>query len=121
MTELDTVAFDIETIDFEIDDQLTVIGFDTNGGSRVFVIGNGRAPSSNLEAQVDEELATSAATPGSGALYSTYSTKRRNSGLGLLFLRTRLCYHGINRSFTGRPYIDAVDVFETRFNTSGDP
>lgn len=64
MTKLNTIAFDIETTGFDVDDQLTVIGFD------------------------------------------------------LPFLRTRLCYHGIDWPVTEVPYIDPMDVFETRFNTT---
>jgi hypothetical protein len=49
-----------------------------------------------------------------------YNGERWNGGFDLPFLRTRLCYHEIGWPFTGLPYIDAMDVFETRFNTSGD-
>jgi uncharacterized protein YprB with RNaseH-like and TPR domain len=59
MTVLGTVAFDIETTGFDVDDQLTVIGFDTDIGSRIFLNTDGRAPPSNLEARVNEELASS--------------------------------------------------------------
>ena len=49
-----------------------------------------------------------------------YNGERWNGGFDLPFLRTRLCYHDIDWPFTELPYIDAMDVFETRFNTSGD-
>jgi hypothetical protein len=58
MTGHDTVAFDIETTGFDVDDQLTVVGFDTDFGSRIFLNTDERAPPSNLEARVNEELAT---------------------------------------------------------------
>ncbi|CQH64679.1 uncharacterized protein HHUB_5142 (plasmid) [Halobacterium hubeiense] len=59
MTGLDTVAFDIETTGFAVDDQLTVVGFDADIGSRIFLNTDGRAPPSNLEARVNDELANS--------------------------------------------------------------
>jgi hypothetical protein len=49
-----------------------------------------------------------------------YNGERWNGGFDLPFLRTRLCYHGLDWPFTELPYIDAMDVFETRFNTSED-
>ena len=141
MTELDTVAFDIETTGFDVDDQLTVVGFDTDIGSRIFLNIDERAPPSNLEARVNEELATSVSLSVqqterallyemSAFVESTlthrdaklvaYNGERWNGGFDLPFLRTRLCYHEIDWPFTELPYIDAMDVFETRFNTSGE-
>ena len=141
MTGLDTVAFDIETTGFDVDDQLTVIGFDTDIGSRIFLNTDGRAPPSNLEGRVNEELAApvtisvqqterallcemnafveSTLARRDGKLVA-YNGERWNGGFDLPFLRTRLCYHEIDWPFTELPYIDAMDVFETRFNTSGD-
>jgi hypothetical protein len=49
-----------------------------------------------------------------------YNGERWNGGFDLPFLRTRLGYHDIDWPFTELRYIDAMDVFETRFNTSGD-
>ena len=141
MTELDTVAFDIETTGFDVDDQLTVVGFDTDVGSRIFLNTDGRALPSNLEARVNEELASSVSISVqqterallcemSTFVESTlthqdvklvaYNGERWNGGFDLPFLRTRLCYHDIDWPFTELPYIDAMDVFKTRFNTSGD-
>ncbi|WP_340100919.1 hypothetical protein [Salinibaculum salinum] len=141
MTELDTVAFDIETTGFDVNDQLTVVGFDTDIGSRIFLNTDGRAPPSNLEARVNEELATSVSISvqqterallgemgtfvestltNRDAKLVAYNGERWNGGFDLPFLRTRLCYHEIDWPFTGLPYIDAMDVFETRFNTSGE-
>jgi len=141
MTELDTVAFDIETTGFDVDDQLTVIGFDTDVGSRIFLNTDGREPPSNLEVRVNEALTTAVSISVqqterallcemSSFVESTlahrdaklvaYNGERWNGGFDLPFLRTRLCYHEIDWPFTGLPYIDAMDVFETRFNTSGE-
>ena len=141
MTGLDTVAFDIETTGFDVDDQLTVIGFDTDIGSRIFLNTDERAPPSNLETRVNEELATAVSLSVQqterallcemstfvestlahrDAKLVAYNGERWNGGFDLPFLRTRLCYHEIDWPFTGLPYIDAMDVFETRFNTSGE-
>jgi hypothetical protein len=140
MTGLDTVAFDIETTDFAVDDQLTVVGFDADIGSRIFLNTDGRIPPSNLEARVTEKLAASVSISLqqterallceiSSFVESTlahrdvkpvaYNDERWGGGFDLPFLRTRLCYHGIDWPFTKLPYIDAMDVFESQFNTSG--
>ncbi|WP_200895678.1 hypothetical protein [Halorubrum saccharovorum] len=60
MTGLGTVAFDIETTGFAVDDQLTVIGFDTDVGSRSVLNTGGQPCPSDLEAQVNKELNPSA-------------------------------------------------------------
>ncbi|OYR87897.1 hypothetical protein DJ71_05170 [Halorubrum sp. E3] len=59
MTGLDPVAFDSETTGFAVDDQLTVVGFDADIVSRIFLNTDGQAPPSNLEARVNDELASS--------------------------------------------------------------
>jgi len=46
-----------------------------------------------------------------------YNGERWSGGFDLPFLRTRLCYHETDWPFTELPYIDAMDIFETRFNT----
>jgi hypothetical protein len=51
---------------------------------------------------------------------AAYNVKRWKDEFDLPFLCTRLCYHGVGWSFTDLPYIDAINLFETRFNTSGD-
>ena len=56
MTELGTVAFDIETTGFAVNDQLTVVGFDAGISSRIFLNTGGRSCSANFEAQINEEL-----------------------------------------------------------------
>ncbi|TSD08899.1 hypothetical protein DP107_17665 [Haloglomus irregulare] len=141
MTELDTIAFDIETTGFHMDDQLTVVRFDADIGSRIFLNTDGRAPPPNLEARVNEELATAVSisvqqtertllSEMDAFVESTlthqdvklvaHNGERWNGGFDLPFLRTRLCYHDIDWPFAELSYIDAMDVFETRFNTSGD-
>ena len=53
MMTLDTVAFDIETTGFAVDDQLTVVGFDAN--VVLHLPQNGRSIMSVLKAEVYEE------------------------------------------------------------------
>ncbi len=141
MTALDTVAFDIETTGFAVDDQLTVVGFDADIGSRVFLNTGGRSCSLDLEERVNEELNLSVSVSVgeteqillnemSSFVTSTlahrdvklvaYNGERWGGGFDLPFLRTRLCHHEIDWPFTELPYIDAMDAFETRFNTSED-
>ena len=139
MTTLETVAFDIETTGFAVEDQLTVVGFDSDIGSPIFLnTGNTSFPA-DLESRVDKELnppvsvsiqETERALLNEMSMFveSTlahqdvklvaYNGERWGGGFDLPFLRTRLCYHEFDWPFTELPYIDAMDVFETRFNTS---
>jgi uncharacterized protein YprB with RNaseH-like and TPR domain len=139
MTDLGTVAFDIETTGFAVDDQLTVVGFDADIGSRIFLNTGDRSCSSDFEGRINEKLNHSVSVSvveteqvllNEMSLFveSTlahqdvklvaYNGERWGGGFDLPFLRTRLCHHGIDWPFTELPYIDAMDVFETRFNTS---
>jgi uncharacterized protein YprB with RNaseH-like and TPR domain len=141
MTALGTIAFDIETTGFAVEDQLTVVGFDSDIGSRIFLTTGEKSCPSNLEERVNEELNHPVAVSiqeterallneMSKFVESTlahqdvklvaYNGERWGGGFDLPFLRTRLCHHEIDWPFTELPYIDAMDVFETRFNTSGD-
>lgn len=141
MTELATVAFDIETTGFATDDRLTVAGFDSDIGSRVFLNTGGRPCPVDLEASLDEAVRT----PASVSVHDTerallsamtafvestlarreaklvaYNGERWAGGFDLPFLRTRLCHHGLDWPFVELPYVDAMDVFEARFNTTED-
>lgn len=141
MTELATVAFDIETTGFAVEDQLTVIGFDADIGSRIFLNTGGRTCPPDLEAPVNDALTRSASIAVEKSEQSllhemqsfvestlvdrdvklvAYNGERWSGGFDLPFLRTRLCFHTIDWPFSDLPYIDAMDIFETRFNTSGD-
>lgn len=139
MTELSTVAFDIETTGFEIRDQLTVVGFDSAVASQVFLNTDGTTPSPTLTDQLNEKLqtavqltyhdseralltelttfVTSTLTQRNAKLVA-YNGERWNGGFDLPFLRTRLCTHGLEWPFGTLPYVDVMDVFEKRFNTS---
>jgi len=139
MTQLDTVAFDIETTGFETDDQLTVVGFDFEHGSRVFLNTGGQSCPPTLAESLDDEPVASvefSAHESEAALLEAlvafgeatladrtakivaYNGERWRGGFDLPFLRTRLSHHDLAWPFDDLPYIDAMDVFETRFNTT---
>jgi uncharacterized protein YprB with RNaseH-like and TPR domain len=141
MTELTTIAFDIETTGFQTGDKLTVVGFDSAVSSRVFLNTNGTTPQAGLADQInnaletpvqislhdnEQELLTELATFITSTLTQrdaklvAYNGERWNGGFDLPFLRTRLCTHGLEWPFGTLPYVDVMDIFETRFNTSGD-
>ena len=139
MTELSTVAFDIETTGVETRDQLTVVGFDSAVASRVFLNTDGTTPSPTLTDQLNEKLqtavqltyhdskrelltelttfVTSTLTQRNAKLVA-YNGERWNGGFYLPFLRTRLCTHSLEWPFGTLPYVDVMDIFEKRFNTS---
>jgi len=141
MTELTTIAFDIETTGFETEDELTAIGFDSAVSSRVFLNTGGTTPPIALADRVNDTLqtpiqlslhdseqelltelvtfVTSTLTQRDAKLVA-YNGERWNGGFDLPFLRTRLCTHGLEWPFGTLPYVDVMDVFEKRFNTSGD-
>ncbi|MFA1612556.1 ribonuclease H-like domain-containing protein [Halobellus rubicundus] len=141
MTELMTIAFDIETTGFETEDELTVIGFDSAVASRVFLNTGGTTPPESLAERLNEtfqapvqlslhdseqDLLTDLATFVTATLRQrdaklvAYNGERWNGGFDLPFLRTRHCRHGLEWPFGALPYVDVMDVFETRFNTSND-
>ena len=141
MTELTTIAFDIETTGFETEDELTVVGFDSAVSSRVFLNTGGTTPPSALADRVNGTLQTSiqlsrhdseqglldelstfvtSTLTQRDAKLVAYNGERWNGGFDLPFLRTRLCTHGLKWPFGTLPYVDAMDVFEKRFNTSED-
>jgi uncharacterized protein YprB with RNaseH-like and TPR domain len=139
MSDLTTVAFDIETTGFEPSDQLTVIGFDSPVASRVFLNTAGKTPPDNLEERLNSDLTTpirlsvhdsepelltgmaefvtSTLTQRDAKLVA-YNGERWSGGFDLPFLRTRFCTHHIDWPFGSLPYVDVMDVFEDRFNTS---
>ncbi|MFC7060238.1 hypothetical protein [Halovenus salina] len=141
MTDLTTIAFDIETTGFETDDELTVAGFDSAVSSRVFLNTGGTTPPAALADQInntlqtpvqlsyhdtEQELLTELTTFTTSTLTQrdaklvAYNGERWNGGFDLPFLRTRLCTHGLEWPFGTLPYVDVMDVFEKRFNTSED-
>ncbi|MDS0223738.1 ribonuclease H-like domain-containing protein [Haloarcula sp. S1AR25-5A] len=139
MTELATVAFDIETTGFEVGDRLTVVGFDADISSRVFLNTGGKSCSPQLEQCLNDGLTTpvtlsihehetalleavttfveSTLTPRDIKL-AAYNGETWNGGFDLPFLRTRLTSHSLDWPFGALPYIEVMDVFESRFNTT---
>ena len=114
MTELTTIAFDIETTGFQADDELTVVGFDSAVSSREF-LHTGTTPQEDLADRLNETLqtvqlsfhdseqdllnelatfVTSTLTQRDAKLFA-YNGERWNGGFDLPFLRTRLCAHGL--------------------------
>jgi len=141
MTDLKTVAFDIETTGFETTDQLTVVGFDAAISSRVFLNTGDRTSQSNLEQRLNETLQTpitlsehdneaSLLEAMTAFVDSTladqevklvaYNGDTWNGGFDLPFLRTRLTAHNLGWPFAELPYVEVLDVFESRFNTTAD-
>jgi len=139
MTALSTVAFDIETTGFTTRDQLTVVGFDADISSRVFLNVDGRNPPATLETRLNEQLQsplTLSIHQDEAALLDdvtafaestlaqrdiklvAYNGETWKGGFDLPFLRTRLSMYDREWPFTGLPYIDVMDVFESRFNTT---
>jgi len=141
MTDLKTVAFDIETTGFATTDRLTVVGFDAAISSRVFLnTGDGPSPS-NLEQHLNVKLKTpvtvsvhdseSALLEAMTAFVDAtladqefklvaYNGDTWNGGFDLPFLRTRLTTHNLGWPFAELPYVEVLDVFESRFNTTED-
>lgn len=141
MTDLKTVAFDIETTGFSPTDRLTVAGFDAAISSRVFLNTDGRVSSPHLEQRINEELQTPVTLTlheNESALLEAmtsfaeetlaqqefklvaYNGDTWNGGFDLPFLRTRLSQHELGWPFAELPYVEVMDVFESRFNTSED-
>lgn len=139
MTTFELVAFDIETTGFEVDDTITVVGFDFEMGSRVFLNTAGTEVN-DLQTQVEEETgyiisvsthADEAAllqavsdfglqrfAGDDGLLLVAYNGEKWKSGFDLPFLRTRLTRHDIEWPFRDVPYADLLPVIERRFNTT---
>lgn len=139
MSTLDTIAFDIETTGFSTTDQLTVAGFDAEIGSRVFLNTDGSACSPGIEQRINERLTS----PVTLSVYDdevalleaiiafvdttiahrdvklvAYNGETWNGGFDLPFLRTRLSHYDLDWPFAGLPYIDVMEVFSSRFNTT---
>jgi len=139
MTALSTVAFDIETTGFMTEDRLTVVGFDADISSRVFLNVDGRNSPTTLETRLNEQLQsplTLSIHRHEAALLDdvtafvdstlaqrdiklvAYNGETWKGGFDLPFLRTRLSMHDREWPFTGLPYIDVMDIFKSRFNTT---
>ncbi|WP_283402520.1 ribonuclease H-like domain-containing protein [Halorubrum sp. DM2] len=139
MSTLATIAFDIETTGFSTTDQLTVVGFDAEIGSRVFLNTDGSTCAPTIEQCVNERLTTPVTLSvhdDEGALLDAvkkfvdatiaqrdaklvaYNGETWKGGFDLPFFRTRLSHHEREWPFAELPYIDVMEVFTSRFNTS---
>ena len=139
MTNLETIAFDIETTGFQTTDQVTVIGFDAEISSRVFLNVDDRGDPRTLEDRIHDEMSPPVVLSiheNEAALLEAmtefvesnlttqeiklvaYNGETWKGGFDLPFVRTRLNAHDFEWPFHGLPYIDLMDVFESRFNTT---
>ena len=139
MSSLSTVAFDIETTGFTVADRLTVVGFDAEIGSHVFLNTDGKAPIEGLEERINDAVTTpvvlsihdsedallESITEFVGSTLAdrdiklvAYNGETWDGGFDLPFLRTRLNHHDLGWPFEDIPYIEAMDVFQSRFNTT---
>ena len=142
MSELEFVAFDLETTGFDVDDEITVAGFALPLGCRVFVqTGDHDVDDAILEQTVRERTAhhvqlsthetESALLESIGEfaaerlatgeyLLIAYNGERWKEGFDLPFLRTRLAATGVAWPFRDLPYADLLPIIERRFNTTVD-
>jgi len=146
MSELEFVAFDIETTGFDVGDEVTVVGFALPLGCRVFVQAGGHGIEHDVDETVlkktvqertahhvqlsmhDSEVALLEAVGGFAAdrlaagdyLLVAYNGERWKTGFDLPFLRTRLAVTGVEWPFRELPYADLLLVIERRFNTTVD-
>lgn len=137
---LEQVAFDIETTGFDVDDEVTVVGFAVPMGVRVFVQTGGRS-AGDVEDVVEEatetlvkvsthasERAVLTAVAGfveerlcdEGVLLVAYNGERWNGGFDLPFLRTRYAQLDVPWPFVDVAYADVLPLVSDRFNTTVD-
>ncbi|NIC00954.1 hypothetical protein [Halobacterium sp. R2-5] len=140
MTDLELVAFDIETTGFTVEDEVTVVGFVVPLGCRVFCQTGGRS-APDLETwvreQVGEHVVVSTHESEAGLLEAVgefagerfrdsevllvaYNGERWKAGFDLPFLRTRLAATDVVWPFEDVPYADLLPVVTNRFNTTVD-
>ncbi len=137
---LEQVAFDIETTGFDVDDEVTVVGFAVPMGVRVFVQTGGRDAAgveSAVEAGVSETLVRISAHASERALLIAviefvaervrddmllvaYNGERWSGGFDLPFLRTRYAQRDLAWPFVDVPYADVMPLVTDRFNTTVD-
>ncbi len=140
---LESVAFDIETTGFEVDDEVTVVGFAVSLGCRVFVQDPRTGESDEVmsvdagtvEARVDEPVSVSVYASEEALLEAVgqfvadrfvdddvllvaFNGEQWRGGFDLPFLRTRLVMTGVSWPFRDVPYADVLPVVRRRFNTT---
>jgi uncharacterized protein YprB with RNaseH-like and TPR domain len=138
---LDQVAFDIETTGFDVDDEVTVVGFALPLGVRVFAQTGGRGGDdieASVKARLSETLVNVSTHPDEAALLSAvtdfvaerirdvdvlliaYNGEVWSGGFDLPFLRTRFARHELAWPFVDVPYADVMPLVTDRFNTTVD-
>lgn len=137
---LEQVAFDIETTGFDVEDEVTVVGFGLSMGVRVFVQTDGRPPGDvtsevdaatetvvNVSTHASEEQLLAAVKEfvaerlcGLDVLLVAYNGERWRGGFDVPFLRTRYAKIGVAWPFADVAYADVMPVVTDRFNTTVD-
>lgn len=136
-----TAALDIETTGIEPDDQITVIGVDLPMGSRLFLHTDGRTYPATATDRLREEfggVVTVTTTESEQELlaafgsfvserfgnrqdeefkFAAYNGETWNGGFDLPFIRTRCRSHEIAWPLCG-PYVEVMEVIDSRFNVS---
>lgn len=144
MMVLQQVAFDIETTGFDIDDEVTVVGFAVPMGVRVFVQTAGRLVETvgdDVTAAIEDDagtlvnVSTHSSEQGLLAAVSEFVTERCcgrdvllvafngetwSGGFDVPFLRTRFARVGLPWPFDDVAYADLLPVVSDRFNTTVD-
>ncbi len=137
---LEQVAFDIETTGFDVDDEVTTVGFAVPMGVRVFLLSGERDVSgleSAVESAVSETLVNVSTHASERELLSAvsefvaerihdhmllvaYNGERWNGGFDVPFLRTRYAQRDLAWPFVDVPYADVIPLVTDRFNTTVD-
>ncbi|NHN58539.1 MULTISPECIES: 3'-5' exonuclease [Halorussus] len=137
---LEQVAFDIETTGFDVDDEVTTVGFAVPMGVRVF-LQTGERDASGIESRVDSAVPETLVRVSTHAserellvavsefvaerfrdgdvLLVAYNGERWNGGFDLPFLRTRYAKCELAWPFDV-PYADVMPLVTDRFNTTVD-
>jgi len=137
---LEQVAFDIETTGFNVDDEVTTVGFAVPMGVRVFVQ-TGERDASGIESAVESEVSETLVRVSAHAsesellaavsefvaerirddmLLVAYNGERWNGGFDVPFLRTRYAQRDLAWPFVDVPYADVMPLVTDRFNTTVD-
>lgn len=136
---LEQVAFDIETTGFDVDDEVTTVGFALPMGVRVFVQ-TGGSDASRVGSRVEERVSGTVVSVSTHAaersllvavaefvserlrdddvLLVAFNGERWRGGFDVPFLRTRCALLDVPWPFVDVPYADVMPVVTNRFNTT---
>ena len=136
---LEQVAFDIETTGFDVDDEVTTVGFALPMGVCVFVQ-TGGSDASRVGSRVEDcvpgtlvSVSTHASErallvavaefvserfSGDDVLLVAFNGERWRGGFDVPFLRTRCALRDVPWPFVDVPFADVMPVVTNRFNTS---